>query len=618
MIRQSFLTVAAILGLALAGCGEAEDKVRIGSKNFGESRVLAEMMAAVAEEQGLPVDGVVEYENTQTILEALKRGDIDAYPEYNGTGLVMLGQQPLTDGDAAMERVKEVYEPLGLSWRSRFGFANNYGLAILPSRAADLDIETMSDLAAVSDQVTLGIEDDFDDRPLDGLTPMNQRYGFDFAGVEDVPLSERGKLYDMLLDGEVDVIEVYTTDGQIADFGLTILEDDLDFFPVYQAASLIRQDSLTAHAGLGEALDALGGKFDAETMQTLNRRVDLEGRSARAVARDALARAGLIAAGAVEAEDPLTITAVPAASENNLASDALRAARKAFSGREVRVVSGASPLDGVASGDSRLALVGAESFFDFSKPAPVRDERFEALAVVGSNAIHLVSRGGTEGVSSLKNAKTIAVGPKGSASHRLGGVLVQGLGLSAELVPQSSGSVPELIRAVQGDADVALIPAPVGDRALGLAFADNVFRLVSIENWSSGANLVKYPFLRAARIPANTYDKQFAAIETLASQVVLAGPAPGIEESAIGEQGPGATAAPSLKPVPTSTVKALAGNLDEGALIDPTLRRAAAFAPVLPEPPAAVNPAADVSFLNIGLVLLFVWVFWLYIRPEYR
>jgi hypothetical protein len=92
---------AALLVLALASCGEQEGKVKIGAKNFGESRILAHMMAALAEEQGLPVEGVVDYPSTQAILEALKRGDIDAYPEYNGTGLVMLGQNPISDGDAA-------------------------------------------------------------------------------------------------------------------------------------------------------------------------------------------------------------------------------------------------------------------------------------------------------------------------------------------------------------------------------------------------------------------------------------------------------------------------------------------------------------------------------------
>ncbi|MCG8690093.1 MAG: hypothetical protein MI806_02675, partial [Minwuiales bacterium] len=108
----------ALCALAVASCGEQEGKIKIGAKNFGESRILAEMMAALAEEQGLPVEGVIDYPNTQAALEALKRGDIDAYPDYNGTGLVMLGQIPIADGDAATARVKEIYEPLGLSWRA--------------------------------------------------------------------------------------------------------------------------------------------------------------------------------------------------------------------------------------------------------------------------------------------------------------------------------------------------------------------------------------------------------------------------------------------------------------------------------------------------------------------
>ena len=116
MPMRMLRTAAVLATFALAGCGEDEGAIKFGAKNFGESRILAHMMAALAEQQGLPVHGVIDYPSTQAILEALKRGDIDAYPEYNGTGLVMLGQNPIADGDAATTRVKELYEPLGLSW----------------------------------------------------------------------------------------------------------------------------------------------------------------------------------------------------------------------------------------------------------------------------------------------------------------------------------------------------------------------------------------------------------------------------------------------------------------------------------------------------------------------
>ncbi len=617
MFSRTFIAILAGV-LMLTGCSEEERKIRIGSKDFGESRIMAHMMAAVIQEQGMPVDGVVEYPNTPAILEALKRGDIDAYPEYNGTGLVMLGQSPLADGDAATALVKEIFEPLGISWRQRVGFANNYGLAMLPDRAEELGLSSMSDLVARAPEVTLGIEDDFTVRPLDGLGAMNQRYGYEFAAVEEVPLPDRGQLYDMLLDGKVDVIEVYTTDGQIADYGLMLLADDLTFFPVYELAPVVRLSALSEYPGLGGALDALGGRFTEAEMQALNRRVDLEGRSPDAVARDALARLGLISSGAVEAEDPLLIAASPLLADSDFAGTALRAVRRAFVGREVTVDPNDAPLGEVESGAARLAMVGAETFFDLSGPAPRRIGGFESVAAVGNNVVHLVAASGADGTGAIGDATSLIVGPEGSSSYQIGLILKDALGLEAELVPTEAASVADMTGAVDGPGKVAVIPVPLGDNALDDVLEAGGLKLLPVAGWTEGANLVKYPFMRQTRIPSQSYDRQFSAIETLSSQVVLAGPAPVAVEATIGDQGPGATAAPALKPVPTSTVRELAGGIPSGALIDPVLPVAAAFAPELPEPPAAMNPSADVSILNVAIILMFVWLLWLYARREVR
>ena len=259
MYRHILIAVLAAC-LLLTGCSQDNNTVKIGTKNFGESNILSHMIAILAKNQGLQVDGPVEYASTPAILEALKRGDIDAYPDYNGTGLVMLGQNAMSDGDKATSRVKELYEPLGLTWLPRFGFANNYGLAMRPERAKELGISTMSDLIARAGELKLGIEDDFQTRPLDGLTPMLSRYGMSFASIDVTKLDDRTQIYDKLLDGVVDVVEVYTTDGQIADYGLKVLADDLQFFPVYQAATLARADSLARFPDFGKAINALAGK----------------------------------------------------------------------------------------------------------------------------------------------------------------------------------------------------------------------------------------------------------------------------------------------------------------------------------------------------------------------
>lgn len=608
--------IAFALLAGLAACGGSESQLKFGAKNFGESRILAQMMSEVAIAQGLPVAGVVDYETTQAIQEALKRGDIDAYPEYNGTGLVMLGQNPMTDGDAAMARVKEIYEPLGLSWRPRFGFANNYGLAMRPERAAELGVDTISELVSRAGALVLGVEDDFTRRPLDGLQPLVQRYGLNFAATEEVPLADRAQLYDKLLDGEVDVIEVYTTDGQLADYGLTLLTDDQRFFPVYEAAVLARASSLSAHEGLGGALDSLAGKIDAATMQDLNRKVDIEGRDPRAVARDALARFGLIDSGSVETAAPLMVAASPLLNGGGAANAALRAARNAFRGQEIVIDPSEDPLGEVASGKARLALVGADAFFDASSPAPVRNDAFEAVAVIGQNLVHVITAQG--GPTRLADVKTVAAGPAGTSSHRLAQVLVSGLSLGAEIRTGGADSAEALAKqVVDGSADAAVIAAPQGDGTVVAAFNAHDLRLLSVNDWSEGANLVRFPFLRQSSIAAGTYRGQFSAVETIGAQLVLAGPAP-VAGDVVGDQGPSAINTKAITPISDDAVAALNQAAPGVTLIDPTLRQAAALSPALPEPPAAISPSADISILNLVLIAFFVWVAWLYIRPEYR
>ena len=614
MIARLTLALALVV-LGLGGCERREDEIRIGAKNFAESRILAEMMAALATEQGLRVTAVVDYPSTQVILEALKLGEIDAYPDYNGTGLVMVGQNPTPDGDEAMTRVRALYEPLGLTWLDRLGFANDYSLVMRAERAAELGIETISDLAQRGPQLTLAVEDDFTTRPLDGLDPLRARYGMQFGEVEVVPLDERGRVYDMLIDGEADVAEGYATDGQIADYGLVVLEDDLEFFPVYQAAPIVRADTLGRHPGFGAALAALAGKIDTETMRDLNRKVEIEGRSAEGVARDALARLGLIEAGAVESVDPLVIATDAPFGDGAVGATALRAARAAFTGRDVQLTAMPAPTAAVLGGEARLALIGADAFFDLSTPAPSRSETLEAVAAIGEATVHVIAA--RSNPNALDGLGRLAVGPDGSSSARIGAALVGGLGLAANLAPLPDGSVAALAEAVtSGAADGAVVVAPAGDNAVAAAFGSGDLKLLPVPGWKEGANLVRFPYLREARLPSGTYPSQFGAVDTLRLQIVLAGPAPQVGD-AIGEQGPSSIATRELA-VSDTAVQALNAAIPGTPRVDPALPQAAALAPALPSPAAAMNPAPDISFLSVALVLFLVWLVWLYARPAYR
>ena len=597
------------LVLVLTGCQDDSNVVKVGTKNFGESNILSHMFVILARDQGLEVEGPVEYASTQAILEALKRGDIDVYPDYNGTGLVMLGQNPIADGDAATERVKSLYEPLGLTWLPRIGFANNYGMAMRAEQAKELGVTSLSELLPHAENMILGIESDFQTRPLDGLTPLLQRYGMSFGLLDVTPLDNRGRIYDKLLDGQIDVAEVYTTDGQIAEYGLTILKDDLQFFPAYEAAPLARADSLSRYGSLGSAISALAGKIDADSMQALNGRVEIEGRSAASVARNALLEMGLVQGGAISVEEPLLVASTASVASSDLGTTALRAVRRAFTGREVKVSTGTSPMEEIASGEARIALVGADSFFDLSGNVPTRDDRFEAVASVGQNVVHLVGRG------SVSDIKTLATGPEGSDTARLGAVLLQGLGLSASVKPVEAGTPEAVIEALtSGQADAALVMAPLGNRAISRMIDGVAFKVLPLDAWKENANLVRYPFLREVRIPADTYRTQREPIDTLGVQVVLAGMAP-VTGDAVGDQGPSAVST-SIAPIPATTIGTLNEAIPGSLLVDPTLRQAAALSPELPAPAAPINPAADVSLLNVAIVVGFVWLLWLYGRPE--
>lgn len=605
--------VAALLlpVLLLAGCEDNAGSVTIGSKNFGESNILAQMIAILAEARGISVNGPIEYPTTQSVLEALKAGELDIYPDYNGTGLVMIGQNPLTDGDAATARVEELYAPLGITWLPRFGFANNYGLAMSEAVAAELGITRISDLVGQADALTLGIEDDFQVRPLDGLQPLSARYGMTFGALDVVPLDARGTLYDKLLDGEIDVAEVFTTDGQIADYDLVVIEDDLNFFPVYQAAMVARADSLTRVPALGEAVRALEGRIDAELMRSLNSSVEIDGRPAEAVARSALAEMGLVETGVIATEVPLVVAADPALAQSGLANAALRAVRRAFEGREIELAPGLDPLDSVASGAARLALIEADAFFDLTGAEPVQDGRFEAVAAVGQTVVHLMSR------TPLDQTEAIVVGPEGSASRRLGALIVAGLGLDATLVTAEADD-PAAFRAVldAGSTDAALVIAPIGQDSVAQLMDGTELSLRSLSGWEEQANLLRYPFLREVRVPAQSYPGQFAPIDTLGTQVVLASMAPDTT-NLVGDKGPSAVAT-SIAALPDETVLQLVDALPGTTLIDPTLRQAAALAPPEPMIPALVNPAPDISLLNLGIVAMMIWFGWLYVRPEHR
>ena len=284
-----------VLGFLLAAgppAARAADLV-IGSKNFAENRLLAEIFAQLIEQRtGLTVERRLGLAGTQVCFEALKSGALDLYPEYTGTGLVsILDQPPAGSATATLGAVRRDFlDRWDLEWLAPLGFENAYELAVPRHLAETEGLHTLSDLAKVAPELRAGLGYEFVERP-DGLPGLEASYGLRFASVQ--PMQQALK-YQAAGSGDIDVLDVYTTDSKLLVYDLVVLEDDLDFFPPYEAAPLARGRTLARHPEAGAALALLGGAFDEETMRRLNLRLEQEGASEAEVAHDALVELGLL------------------------------------------------------------------------------------------------------------------------------------------------------------------------------------------------------------------------------------------------------------------------------------------------------------------------------------
>jgi len=293
--RRSALTAIAGLALAPAACAHpAGAAIKIGSKNFTEELILGELYAQSLEHAGLRVDRRLDLGSVEVAMAALERGDIDLYPEYTGTALlVVLKLPPITDRDRTFETVKREYERrFHLTWLRPAPMNDSQALATTPAVAARYGLRTLSDLSRQAPKLRLASVPEFTDRP-DGLAGLRKAYGgFAFASIRYIAI---GLKYKALLDGDVDVAVAFGTDGQIGADHLLVLEDDKHFWPPYQVAPVVRDDALSRFPAIEPALDALAPHIMDASMRDLNWRVDGDHQEPADVARDFLRSAGLTA-----------------------------------------------------------------------------------------------------------------------------------------------------------------------------------------------------------------------------------------------------------------------------------------------------------------------------------
>lgn len=390
---------------------------------------------------------------------------------------------------------------------------------------------------------------------------------------------------------------------KIKEFDLTLLQDNLDFFPAYQGAPLARDTVLSRHPELRKALSKLNGKISNETMRELNRSVELDGLEARAVAAEFLVRKGLLGRDPPELETRRLLVAVPPADHRSrMLARSLEAVRRVFPNRRVEVEFSRYPGWNLFDGRAFLALLGAEHFFTVAPGAlpEIRDD-VEAVAPIGHRAVHLVRRRQDLGKSPFERIQKLGVGPQGSASHKTAEILVDAYG-KGEKIDLVFGNVSEQGRDVaRGSLDGLLLMAASGDAEAMVLLEDRKLALQPISNWNRSDRQYRYPFLRLARIPANLYPNLAENLETVSAQVVLAGPRPATPTLGDGDPVSGLRA--QRQAIPNGVKRNLIDALGVKETIDPSLPGETVSVVTARRDVLPLNPSPTVSAVTAVFLL---------------
>ncbi|MCJ7842728.1 glycine/betaine ABC transporter substrate-binding protein [Lederbergia sp. NSJ-179] len=295
------IAVIGLVAFALTACGKGggdkaeAGKIIVTGKEFTEQIIMTHMLAEYLKANtDLDVEVKDSLGGVFVIQEAMKKGDVDLYVEYTGTGYLNVLDKEYKPGlspDQIYDETKKEYkEKFNMAWLKPMGFNNTYALAVRSELAEELGIKTYSDLAKHSSKLSFGSDPEFFERG-DGYDALVKEYNYDFAKQVNI---DPDLMYTAAKDAEIDVITAFSTDARIKQYNLTVLEDDKNFFPPYYAAPVIRQAVLDANPGLEDTLNKLTDVLDDDRMQELNAQVNIENKEPEDVAVEFLKEEGLI------------------------------------------------------------------------------------------------------------------------------------------------------------------------------------------------------------------------------------------------------------------------------------------------------------------------------------
>ena len=274
---------------------EAAAPIKIATKPMTEQFILGEMLKLVIEDT---TDYSVELTKgigggTNNIMPAMESGDFDLYQEYTSSGYIMVlkhDSDGISDEDMWKQLQKEYKDKYDMSWIGQYGFNNTYALIVREEAAKKYNLTKTSQLAEVSDELVFGGNSDYIERK-DGFHLLCDTYGLKFKDVKDIDI---GLKYEALKKGDIDVSNGFTTDAQLSNDNVRVLEDDKHLQVNYFCSNVVRNDTLKSHPGLEEAIMKLDNSITDKEMASLNYKVEVEGKEDVQVAKDYLTEKGII------------------------------------------------------------------------------------------------------------------------------------------------------------------------------------------------------------------------------------------------------------------------------------------------------------------------------------
>lgn len=300
--------VAAVTALALSGCsgggaatGSQGDELegltgQIGAKDFSEQFVLAHLTTELLNAHGADVEANTKLVGSANVRQALENDEFLGYWEYTGTSWITYNGNttPVQGAEAQFDATKEADAAKDIAWLDPAPLNNTYSFSIREDKAEELGVTKLSDIAELPvEEQTFCIESEFSTRD-DGWPGLKAAYGIDVPD-SNVALLDTGVIYTATQKGDdCNFGEVFQTDGRIPALGLTVLEDDEEFFPVYQGAFTLKQETLDEYPAIADVIAEISPMLTTEIMQQLNSQVDVDGEDPQDVAIDWLTEEGLI------------------------------------------------------------------------------------------------------------------------------------------------------------------------------------------------------------------------------------------------------------------------------------------------------------------------------------